>query len=115
MKPFALSLVLTGLTGLTWAAEVSAPPCPVPHVPKVCVPEPTVRKTDKAIYDQKCVEYCLPCCSLASLFGGGCGCAGGGCLNCGRPRTRRALIKKYVHEERPDVKCEVRDQLPCTK
>ena len=93
---------------------VGLPGCAPPCVHKVCVPEPTVKKTDKAIYDEKCVDYCLPKCSLASIFSGhGCGCGEGGCLNCGHPRTRHVLIKRWVHEECPDTKCEVEEQPVC--
>ena len=50
-------------------------------------------------------------CSLFSIFSGGCGC-GDACLDCGQPRVRHVLIKRIVHEECPDVKCEVREA-PC--
>jgi hypothetical protein len=109
MKPYALSLLCATLAGLAWATDAPPPEC----APKVCVPVPAVKKTEKVIYDERCVDYCLPHCSLWSFFG--CGCDAGGCLNCGSPRTRRVLIKKVVHEECPDVKCEVREQLPCAK
>ncbi len=113
MKRYVLSLLCASLAGWAWAADPPAVvvPCPAPCGPKVCVPEPTVRKTDKVIYDEKCVDYCLPHCSLWSLLtGGGCGC---GCeAGCGTPRVRHVLIKRVVHEERPAVKCEVREA-PC--
>ena len=116
MKRYVFSLFCAGLARLAWAADPPAmapPPCPPPCGPKVCVPEPTIRKTDKVIYDERCVDYCLPRCSLFSLFrGNGCGCGDGGCLNCGQPRVRHVLIKKFVHEECADVKCEVREG-PC--
>ena len=116
MKPYAWSLLCAAVASLAWAADAPPPACVAPCPVKVCVPEPTVRKTDKVIYDEKCVDYCLPRCSLASIFGGGgCGCGDGGCLNCGHPRTRHVLIKKYVHEECPDVKCEVQEAPPCAK
>jgi hypothetical protein len=97
------------------AAWADAPPaCPAPCAAKVCVPVPTMRTTDKVVFDDRCVDYCLPRCSLFSLFwGGGCGCDRS-CANCGRPRTRHVLIKKIVHEECPDVKCEVREA-PCVR
>ncbi|HVS36025.1 MAG TPA: hypothetical protein VMS17_10635 [Gemmataceae bacterium] len=107
MTRYVLSLLCAGVAASAWAAD--APPlAPAPCGPTVCVPEPTTRKIDKVIYDQKCVEYCLPHCSFWSLFGGGCGCASG----CGTPHVRHVLIKKIVHEDCPDVKCEVREA-PC--
>ena len=116
VKRYVLSLFCAGLAGLAWAADppaVAPAPCPPPCAPKVCVPEPTTRKVEKVVYDDKCVDYCLPRCSLFSLFAGkGCGCGDGGCLNCGQPRTRHVLIKRLVREECPDVKCEVREA-PC--
>ena len=111
MNRYVLSLLCTGLAGLAWAADPPAVVEPAPCGPKVCVAVPTVKKTDKVVYDCKCVDYCLPRCSLYSLFWGCCGCDGG-CPNCGCPRTKHVLIKHVVQEECPDVKCEVRPA-PC--
>jgi hypothetical protein len=79
------------------AEPVPAPqlaPTVVPAVPctqKVCVSEP--KKNTKVVYSSHCKEYCLPSCSLWSLFSGGnCGCEG----NCGEVRTRNVLVKKVV-------------------
>ena len=130
MKACASTLLCAALTSLAWAAVAPPPPPPAPPPPppgavappdcaspcvhKVCVPVPTVTKTDKVLYDEKCVDYCLPRCSLYSILSGhGCGCGDGGCVNCGHPRTRHVLIKRWVHEECPDTKCEVEEQLPC--
>ena len=128
MKKYVLALLGAALTGLAWAADapppagppapaVVLPPaapveCAAPCVHKVCVPEPTTVVKDKVIYDDRCVDYCLPKCSLLSILKGGCGCGAGGCADCGHPRSRRVLIKKVVQEECPDVKCVVQEQLP---
>jgi hypothetical protein len=132
MKKTLLSLLCAGLASLAWASDVSPQPllpagaepivsapapsgavviagCGAPCTVKVCAPEPGVKKTEKVIYDEKCVDYCLPRCSLFSLFGG----AACGCQNCGQPRTKHVLIKRIAHEECPEVKCVVREQPPC--
>lgn len=110
-----LCMACLGSAALALAAEPPPPPPgPPPCAPctaKTCVAVPTTKKTDKVIYDDRCIDYCLPTCSLWSLFGGGCGCDAG-CLNCGQPHARHVLIKKFVHEECHDVQCEVREA-PC--
>jgi len=117
MRPLILALVCVACGGPGRAADPPPPPCPPPCAPpppcaaKTCVAVPATLKTDKVIYDDRCVDYCLPRCSLWSLLGGGCGCDGG-CLSCGHPRTRHVLLKKILHEECPDVKCEPREA-PC--
>jgi hypothetical protein len=95
-----LSVLCASLAGLAWATDPVAPPCQ----PGACVPEPAVKRVPKVIFEQKCVDYCLPRCSLLSLFTGcGCGCGDG--VKCGQPRVRHALIKKIIYEEVPEVKC----------
>ena len=73
--------------------------------PKVCVPEPTTKKVTRVVYESKCVEYCLPKCSL---FGG---CSN--CDSCGKPRTKHILVKKVIIEECPATKCVVHDAPVC--
>jgi hypothetical protein len=90
---------------------VGQPCCSAPCAAKVCAPTPGIKKTEKVIYDEKCVDYCIPRCSLFSIFSGQCGC-GNECSTCGQPRTKHLLVKRIVHEECPDVKCEVQ-ALPC--
>jgi hypothetical protein len=58
---------------------------------KVCVCEP--KQNTKICFSSKCEDYCLPRCSLLSLFRGKCGCEDG-C--CGDVRTRHLLIVKKV-------------------
>lgn len=111
MKNYALALLCAAAAALAWA-EDAPPACDAPCVHKVCVPELTTVVKDKVIYDDRCVDYCLPKCSLLSILKGGCSRGAGGCTNCGRPRTRHVLIKKFVHEECPDATCVVREQLP---
>jgi hypothetical protein len=108
------ALLVLACLGLACLARADAPPADAPCAAacgpthKVCTPEETTKKTDKVVYDYKCVDYCLPRCSFfSSLWGHGCGCG-----NCGAPRVRRVLIKRVVHEECPDVKCTVEER-PC--
>ena len=76
--------------------------CPQTCCPdKVCVSEPTTKKTTKVVYSSKCIEYCLPKCSLGR---GGCDCA----ENCGPVRTKTVQLKRVVTEECPDTHCVVR-------
>jgi hypothetical protein len=106
MRKYVVSLLCAAMGGMAWAGDAPCPPpaCPPPCPAPVCVAVPATRTIDKVIYDDRCVAYCLPRCSLFSfLWHGTCGCA-----ECGQPRTRHVLIKKIVHEECPDVKCEVR-------
>ena len=117
MRQYVVTLLCAAGAGLAWGADAPptppAAPCEAPCVHKVCVPEPTTVVKDKAIYDQRCVDYCLPKCSLWSILKGGCSCGDGGCADCGRPRTRKVLIKRYVHEECPETKCVVVEQPAC--
>jgi hypothetical protein len=128
MNRWMMAVLCVGLTGLAQAADApgvaTAAPAPIVGLAgqpccsascaaKVCAPTPGTKKTEKVIYDEKCVDYCIPRCSLWSIFSGQCGCDGGnGCLNCGQPRTKHLLVKKIVHEECPEVKCEVQ-AVPC--
>jgi hypothetical protein len=110
-KVFALSLLCAGLAGLAWAAEPPAqPPTDGPAACKVCVAEPTTKKVVKVVYEEKEVDYCLPGCSFFGLLRGGCACGAG--PGCGKPRTRKVLIKRFVTEECPATKCEVREAAP---
>jgi hypothetical protein len=62
-------------------------------------------KTTKTVYEEKCIDFCLPKCSCLL----GCG----GC--CEKPRTKKVLVKKTITCECPGTKCELRlvaDQ-PC--
>ena len=68
MKRYVLSLFCAGLAGLAWAAD---PPAAAPCSPKVCMPEPTTKKIDKVIYDEKCVDYCLPRAAPSGHFSAG--------------------------------------------
>jgi hypothetical protein len=110
MKHLLFAAACLGAVGLAQAADAPPPvPCAPPPCAKFCVPVPTTKRTDKVICDDRCVEYCVPRCSLWSILRS---CCWGGCASCGRLHTRHVLIKKIVHEECPDVRCEVRDA-PC--
>ena len=126
MKKWMITVLCAGLASLAQAADapvvvspasppiggvVGQPCCSASCVAKVCAPVPAIKKTEKVIYDEKCVDYCIPRCSLLSIFRGQCGC-GNECSNCGQPRTKHLLVKKIAHEECPDVKCEVQ-AIPC--
>ena len=129
INKWVLTLLGVSLAGLAHAADatvVSNPPAaPIVGVAeqpcygaecaaKVCVPTTTIKKKEKVIYDQKCVDYCIPRCSLFSILSGSCGCDanGKGCLNCGQPRTKHLLVKIIVRDECPETKCEVQP-VPC--
>jgi hypothetical protein len=61
---------------------------------KVCVPQPGKKTITKTVYGDKCVDFCLPKCSLGGgLFSKGC-CDSGECADCEKPRTKKVLIKK---------------------
>jgi hypothetical protein len=75
-------------------APVSSEPCTPARalLTKVCVVE--MKPATKAVYGSVCKEYCLPKCSLMSLFCWCCSdCADCGC---GTVRTRNVLTKKTV-------------------
>ena len=98
------------LITLFWAALVSplaaqhpAAPCHDACPPKVCVSEPTTKKVTRVVYESKCIDYCLPKCSLL-----------GGCADCGKPRTKHILVKKVITEECPATKCVVQIAPACT-
>lgn len=68
--------------------------------PKVCVAVPATIKHTTTCFSSKCIDYCLPKCSLQR----GCdSCAD----NCGHPRTKHVLMMKRVTTECPATKCEV--------
>lgn len=78
------------------------------------------KKVTKAVYDVKCVDYAYKKCAFGYEFGCCSSCDGGGnpdCVKCGKPRTRKILLKKFVTEECPTTKCEVQydyEQVPYT-
>jgi hypothetical protein len=79
---------------------------------KVCVPEPTIKKHPHTVFGVKCVDYCLKKCPpFASLRGGCCndGC-GAACGDCGKPRTKKVLLKKVITCDEPDYKCRVEER-----
>jgi hypothetical protein len=105
----ALAFVL--VAGIARASD-GPPPCPPecpPPVKKVCVPVPDVRKVTKTVYRCKEEDYCLPKCPclLRGLFRHGCCEPCAACGECGKPRVRHLLVKKYVTHECPSYKCEV--------
>ncbi len=71
---------------------------------------PTTKKFTKAVYDVKCEDYAYKKCAFGYEFRCCSSCNGDGnpdCVNCGKPRVRKILLKKYVTEECPTTKCEV--------
>ncbi len=127
MNRWIIAVLCVGLAGLSQAADALVVVSPAPLIvgvagqpccdaacaAKVCAPTSGTKKTEKVIYDEKCVDYCIPRCSLWSIFSGQCGCEGGtGCQNCGQPHTKHLLVKRIVYEECPAVKCEVQ-AVPC--
>src|SRR4051812_13945330 len=83
--PATSALVRPGPGG---AAIVSCPPAS-----KVCVREP--KHNTRRVYGCKIEEYCLPRCSLLSLFQGKCDCDQDGC---GDVRVRHRLVVKKVED-----------------
>jgi hypothetical protein len=75
----------TPMAATTAPAAECVPTC------KICVCEP--KENTKICFSCKCEEYCLPRCSLFSLFRGKCGCEDG-C--CGQVKTRHLLIVRKV-------------------
>jgi hypothetical protein len=63
----------------------------------VCVRVPEAKT--KVVYGSRCVEYCLPSCSL---LGGGCDSDCG--APCGKVRNKHVLLKKVV-DDCPTTKC----------
>jgi hypothetical protein len=144
LRAFILGLSLAALAGPLAAQETIRASAnlgtvqPVTHIHggavchdacahKVCVPECTTKKHSHTVFSSKCIEYCLPRCSLFSggLFSRGCShgcnqscdqsCGSRGCAdNCGPVRTKRVLLKKVVTEECPDTKCVVQFAPACT-
>lgn len=79
--------------------------CP-PNLVKVCVPEPSKKKTSTPYYDCVTKDYCLPKCPWPfGCFRKKCAECGDGCPNCSKPRTRNVLVKKIATEECDTFKC----------
>jgi hypothetical protein len=76
---------------------------PAPPGVKVCVLLADTKKSTKAEYRGKEVEYCLP--KLPSLLGWFKP-HGTSCAECGPPLCRRVLLKRFVTVECPGTKCE---------
>ena len=66
-----------------------AAPVGVACTQTVCVTEP--KKNTKTVYTSRCKDYCVPQCSLFSLFSSDCNC----CENC-QKKTKNVLVKKVV-------------------
>jgi hypothetical protein len=79
-----------------------------PH--KVCVPESTTIKKPRVVFSMKCVEYCLPKCSLHAR---GCDKCDNCDADCGPPRTKRVLMKKVVVDECPGTICVLKPAPAC--
>lgn len=110
----AMLLVCGTFTSITWADGVPAPPlaCEPGHifieeiryqeiVHTICTTVPDVKKTVKPVYRCKEEEICLPKCSHCKQKCGDCS----SCPQCGKPRSRRVLVKKLVMEACPTSKC----------
>jgi hypothetical protein len=108
MKKYLMALLSAGILGAAWAEEAApcaSESCVQPCLRKVCCPEPTTVKTTKTVYEEKCIEFCVPKCSCL-LNCGGC---------CEKPHTKKVLVKRTITCECPGTKCELRivaDQ-PC--
>lgn len=71
----------------------------------VCVREEAKKTTTKTVYRCKVKTICLPYC------GASCGSCDDGA--CGKPRQVRVLIKRFVKEEKCEVKCLPREVPAC--
>jgi hypothetical protein len=97
-------LLITGIALLTLssdAARADEPAmscCEVCH--KVCVPTIEKTKKTKVVYGCKVKDFCLPKCS--SNWHGCCD-----CLQCGKPRTKRVLLKRSISSEECVPRCKV--------
>jgi hypothetical protein len=71
---------------------------------KVCRLVPDVKKVTKPVFEVKCIPYCQK-----KWPGSGCQdcCGKGPCPTCGKVRTRKVLMKKFVTCEEPITRCEV--------
>jgi hypothetical protein len=129
MKKILLALLCANLVGTVWAEDPPAAQAPaqagtLPALPadaavpgqggscpvstrKVCVPEPTTKKTTKAVYSCRCEDFCLPGFHLHGLFhhtdGDACPACEAG--KCGHPLTKKVLVKKVCTEECDSYKC----------
>lgn len=105
MKTLLIALLCGALVS-PLAAQHPAAACHDACPQKVCVPEPATKKVTRVVYESKCVEYCLPKCSL---FGG----CDSSCTNSDKPRTKHILVKKVITEERPATRCVLLDAPTC--
>lgn len=124
-----LALVVLGFGGLAAAHAADPPDKPVCEpgytlveeiqyrevVRKVCRLVPETKKVPRTVYEVKVVDYCQQKCPnpLACLKHKG---EPACCGDCGKPRTRKVLVKKEVVDECPGYKCvveEVVERVPC--
>ena len=139
-KCWRLLLLIAALGGTVWLGKSRAeeavydsPPPPepgyriveevrykaVPCNKHVC-PVQTTKKISRPVYDVKCVDFALKKCPPCGYEHKCCtSCDGGNpdCVKCGKIRTKKILLKKFVTEECPTTKCEVQcdyEQVPYT-
>jgi hypothetical protein len=86
------------------APAPAAADCP-PPVEKVCVAVPGTRKTTRAVYKCKTVDYCIPALPGLCRLLHGCSAGCPGC--CAGPLCKHVLLKRIVTEECPTTTCEV--------
>jgi len=75
----------------------------------MCIALPDTRKRTHTCYRCKCIDFCLPRCTLQGCKKScdDCGSCGEPCARCGHPRVKKVLLKKFVVEEECATKCEV--------
>ncbi len=71
----------------------------------ICVPQKTAKNQRDTLYRSQTKTVCLPRCGWVLL-----GACPEECIECGRPRTVRVLLKKVVDHPQPAVRC-----VPITK
>lgn len=97
MRPQVLSILALAITLTSYGSDKA---CPEVIPSKVCVAQLQTKTITKTHYNTKCVDICLPHCSLLSF----CGCAAD-CGPCGRNAQVRKLIKRFVKEEKCETVC----------
>jgi hypothetical protein len=97
-----VAVYLAGLALPALGQQPATPCAPCRETPKVCVPAPDKKTKVRVVYSYKTEEYCLPKCRF-SLFGKKDACDS--CLECGKPRYRNVLLKRFVEEECPVMTC----------
>ena len=84
--------------------------CPMACCPVICIKKcaavPDTQKHSHPVFSCKAVDFCLKECSCLCKHG-----CWNCCVKCGKPRTKKVLLKKFVTAEKCGVKCEVTQEI----